>query len=389
MKIHLFRDLLEEKRYTMELYADRLARALETYCPERCQVRQYRPHEVRVPAFLRRLPKMSKLINYYSRFIAYPRQVRHFQGDINHVIDHGYGHLVGPLDPKRTVVTCHDLILLKVMKGDLEAPFRPRIAMRAFQYSTSRISRAARVLADSESTKKDLVRYGLCEESKISVVYQGIDEGFAQIRDENFLRQIAKKYRLRNSWKVLHVGGCDFYKNIEGILKTFAILLSEFGLDCCLIKVGAEFTPEQRKLIAGLGIGKRIIHLGRVPGEDLPAIYNLADVLLFPSLYEGFGWPVLEAMACGTPVVASNAGSLPELVGDAGLTLAPTDYGGLAEAVRALLTKRELRESLVEKGLKRVRLFRWDKAAEQVADVYEKVFECSQEILQCVASVAK
>jgi glycosyltransferase involved in cell wall biosynthesis len=113
--------------------------------------------------------------------------------------------------------------------------------------------------------------------------------------------------------------------------------------------------------------------LGVVPRAELPNLYNAVDCLLFPSLYEGFGWPPLEAMACATPVVASNAASLPEVIGEAGLLCAPGDDEGLARAMQAVLTDEGLRQSLVEKGLARARQFTWEETARKTLEVYERV----------------
>jgi glycosyltransferase involved in cell wall biosynthesis len=128
-------------------------------------------------------------------------------------------------------------------------------------------------------------------------------------------------------------------------------------------------------LISRLRIGDRVRHLGMLPAEELPRVYRAADLLLMPSFYEGFGLPVLEAMACGTPVVASDGGSLPEVVGDAGLLAAPTDIDGLVGAAVRVLTDPQLRDDLRRRGIDRARAFTWDRTAAATSAVYKSVYE--------------
>lgn len=378
MRITLFRDLPEEKRTSMEVYADSLRSSLNSISNGGIKIREFQPHQVGSFKGLCFLPLRSKIDNYYSRFIYYPWQARRYQGDVNHIVDHGYGHLVFNLDPKRTIVTCHDLILLKCKSGEL--PINPPVvATKMFQYSIKGMGKAARIIAVSENTKKDILTYVRCDPARIKVIYQGINSKFRKIEDETFLEKITKKYSLGSSSpKLLHVGhsGC---KNVEAVIQTLAILKRHFGVSCELTTVGLDFTPKQKKLIGLLGVKKFIVTLNHVPIDDLVGIYNSADVLVFPSLYEGFGAPPLEAMACGTPVVTSNVASLPEVVGDAAILVDPLDYQKTAEAVYALLTNSGLRSGLISKGLRRASLFTWEKTAKRTLEVYEEVYKSANE----------
>jgi len=139
-----------------------------------------------------------------------------------------------------------------------------------------------------------------------------------------------------------------------------------------LLKLGPP-TPEFKAAVRNCGLEDITHYLVGVSDDHLAALYNSVDILLFPSLYEGFGWPPLEAMACGTPVVASNAASLPEVIGDAGLMCSPHDHDGLAQAMYALLTNNDLRLAIIERGLIRASLFEWEKVARQTLAVYELV----------------
>lgn len=379
MRITLFRDLPEEKRTSMEVYADSLRAALNSISDGGNKIKEFQPHQVNSFKGLCFLPLRSKIGNYYSRFINYPWQARRYQGDVNHIVDHGYGHLVFNLDPKRTIVTCHDLIPLKCKSGEL--PINPPvIATKMFQYSIRGMRKAARIIAVSENTKKDILSYVRCDPARIKVIYQGINSKFRKIKDESFLEKIRRKYSLDSSSpKLLHVG-LSAYKNVEAVIQALAILKRDFEISCELITVGLDFTPEQKKLIDLLGVKKFIVSLSDVPIDDLVGIYNSADVLVFPSLYEGFGAPPLEAMACGTPVVASNVASLPEVVGHAAIMVDPLDYQETAAAVYAVLTNSELRSSLISKGLKRANRFTWEKTAKHTLEVYEEVYKSANEI---------
>ena len=147
------------------------------------------------------------------------------------------------------------------------------------------------------------------------------------------------------------------YKNVETVLRVLQLLNTDKRQNVRLIKIGADFTAEQQKLIFDLGLTDRVTHLGKIPAEDLVVAYHSCDVLLFPSIYEGFGWPPLEAMACGTPVVASTTGAIPEVVGDAGILQEPTAVGNLADAVAGLLNNADLRKHMTASGIRRAKLF--------------------------------
>jgi glycosyltransferase involved in cell wall biosynthesis len=174
---------------------------------------------------------------------------------------------------------------------------------------------------------------------------------------------------------ILQVGHSGPYKNVEAILCVLPIIQKRIGRPVELLKVGGPFTSVQLQLIERLGIGDRVRFLGAVDVSNLLAAYTKADLLLMPSLYEGFGLPALEAMACGTPVVVSNKGSLPEVVGEAGLYVEPTDFEGIADAVARVLTEPQLRAQMRARGLKQAANFSWERTARETLAVYREVFE--------------
>ncbi len=175
--------------------------------------------------------------------------------------------------------------------------------------------------------------------------------------------------------RILHVGHCGFYKNIEGILAAIPAITRQLDHPVVFIKVGGTFTPSQQELIARLGIAPQVKHVGKVSLAELPSLYANAELFLMPSWHEGFGLPALEAMACGTPVVSSNCGSLPEVVGDAGLLVDPRDEESIAGAALRVLSDQRLSNDLRRRGLERASAFTWERTARQTLAVYRAVFE--------------
>jgi glycosyltransferase involved in cell wall biosynthesis len=306
-----------------------------------------------------------------SRFGVYPWQARRQQGQINHILDHGYGHLLYVLDPEHTIVTVHDLIPLVRWHGGIPglAPGRkPWLNLLSF----NALRRARHIIADSENTRRDLVRFCNCAPERTSVVYPGIQAIFRaySMEEKALARQELNLPKEDGKQRVL-MTGFNSYKNHIGGLRAFAHLRKLCRTPLQLVKTGGP-TPEWMRAVRELGIESVTRCLGDVPRGKLAKVYNCVDCLLFPSFYEGFGWPPVEAMACGTPVVTSNAGSLPEVVGKAGLMYPADDYKGFAEAMYAVLTNEGLRQRLVEDGLAWARKFTWEETAQKTLTLYEQ-----------------
>ncbi len=292
-------------------------------------------------------------------------------GDSVHFPNHHMGRYALFLG-RPYVITVHDLIRYFDLKGYSVLIHRPNARDRLYlSLDYAGIRRAPAIIAISHTTKRDLVEHLGVPEERIFVVYHGIDHDLFRPVER---RPIEEPY-------VLFVGSEHPRKNLVTLLRAFKLLKERDGRfrPLKLVKVGAagggEAPFRQRTLqaMAELGLEGDVVFAGVVPEEDLPAYYSGAECMVFPSLYEGFGFPTLEAMACGCPVIVSNAGSLPEVAGEAALVVDPLDPQALAEAMHQVLTDPSLRRRLVDKGLRRASQFTWERAARETEAVYEVV----------------
>lgn len=368
MKVALIRNVGESRSLSMPLYADFLRDALAGCCDvgDVCLEPDFAYQLAGVTGF--------RAQDYIGRFWSFPQQLKGLQADIFHIVDHANSHLLRVLDPTRTVVTCHDLMLLKLVAGEI--PWhgqRPWVADTAFRWSVSHLPRARAILCDSESTKRDVVRLIGCDPERLQVVYLGIHQEFRRILDSAVSTEARKRFGFRWPITILHVGKSTFYKNLEGMIEALSLLPAEWRNKVHLVKVGLDFTPPQRDLIRRRGLNERVHFLGQLSLGDLVLLYNVVDLVLFPSLYEGFGWPPVEAMACGTPVVCSDRGSLKEVVGDAAVIVDPETPKSIANGVEKVLSDGMLRETLIARGLKQAKKYNWANTAGQVLEVYQKI----------------
>ncbi|OGO04543.1 MAG: hypothetical protein A2Y60_06935 [Chloroflexi bacterium RBG_13_54_9] len=281
---------------------------------------------------------------------------------------HSPDFVLPPLRRGKALVTIHDLTFL----------IHPECAdPRLVSYLTRRvpraIERASVVLADSECTKKDLVRLLGAPEGKIEVVYGGVSAAFAPVTDEGVLRRAQEEYGLDRPF-ILSVGRLEPRKNLGRLIEAYWLLRQEADIRHRLLLVGDKgwLYDGLFAQVGKLKLENNVIFLGFVPDDDLPALLSLADVFAYPSLYEGFGLPPLEAMACGTPVVASNTSCLPEVLGEAALFIDPTDVRPLAETLHRVLTDEELRQDMSKRGLARATQFSWSTSAQKLLAVYEE-----------------
>jgi glycosyltransferase involved in cell wall biosynthesis len=277
---------------------------------------------------------------------------------------HGLAFVSPLVCPCPTVVTVHDLsfaLFPELFRGANGAYLRlfTRISCR----------RATRIIAVSENTRADVMRlYGVPGER-----VQAVPEGVRPVFHPRSAAEIAEFRRARSlpNHFVLFVGTLEPRKNLATLIEAFSKISN-----VKLVLVGGKgwYYDQIFASVERLGLNDRVILAGYVPNSDLPLWYNAADAFVFPSRYEGFGLPVLEAMACGTPTVTSTASSLPEVAGDAALTVAPDDVDALADALHRALTDTALRQELRAKGIARAAKFTWEETARRTVAVYHQAF---------------
>jgi len=236
---------------------------------------------------------------------------------------------------------------------------------------------ADKIITDSICSKKDIVRLLKIPESKVEVVYLGKDSSFRPIKDTGLLEKYKKNNNLPDNF-MLYVGTLEPRKNITGLLKAYRIFKNNHPvLEYDLIIAGEKgwMYSEIFSLVEELDLKDNIKFLGYIYDDDLPLLYNSSRLFVYPSLYEGFGLPPLEAMACGIPVITSNTSSLPEIVSGAGIMVNPQDANALAEAMCRVLTDKKQYQTMVENGLKRAEEFSWKNTADKTIDIYQKVLK--------------
>lgn len=313
-----------------------------------------------------RLPRLTTALNVRPWRLR--TALAHFTGlsmdglfpDID--VFHATEHLLPRLRSVRSVFTLHDLIF------QFDPGSHKPLNTAFLKTMMPRFLRAAdAIIAVSECSRRDAVRIYRLPPDKIRVIYEGVDPRFRPITDLDSLSAIREKYRLPDRF-LLHVGTIEPRKNLPLLFEVIR------ALDATLVVTGKTgwLTEPIFTRLDESGMRDRVRFTGFAPDDDLPALISAATALVMPSRYEGFGLPVLEAMACGTPVVASNTSSLPEVGGDAALYASPDEPAAWVEALRRVLSDEALRASLRDKGLRRAANFRWDIAAQQTAEVYRE-----------------
>jgi glycosyltransferase involved in cell wall biosynthesis len=362
-RVVLLRDLEADANVSMDRYADEVARGLAAR-PE------IAAESASLPSFgVAARTVLGRAARTWQRFVAYRRHAARLDADVYHVLDHSYVDVAAALPAERTVVTCHDVALLKAEQADIGFRGRRRDVWR-FRRRLRRLRHVAHVACVSESTLQDVIELVGVPSERTSVIAHGIDPQFRPL-DRTAVERV-RQGLVEGPATILHVSTGGPYKNVEGTLRVLARLRQQ-GLDAVLVRAGTPLSPSQRALRDELGLAEAVVECGHVSDDRLVQLYNASDVLLFPSYHEGFGWPPLEAMACGTPVVTSDCAALAELVGDAGLRAGADDVDGLASAVRAVLEGDEERERLRAAGLERARRYSWEHAAAALSELYRTV----------------
>ena len=374
IELKIFHGYTEDHRASMDLYADNLAEGFRKLFSTEFNVTEFRPT---VPRYLQMIPEKCALRMQLARYLSYSLQARKEDFSVAHVTQPGYAHILGRQLLSRSIVTVHDLIPFLVWKGEIQGIHKTKRPLLG-EYSLSYLKYAHKIIVISENTKKDVMKHLRIPEEKIKVIYFGIDDEF--LRDP-----VLNKRELRRDLglpgegtKILLITGRETHKNHITCLRVMSILEKKYSLPIRMVKLGENYS-EWDDYIKSTSLENKVIsfekHLDISRVADL---YDCSDLLLFPSLYEGFGLPPIEAMARGVPVVCSNAASLPEAVGLAALMTEPDDVEGLADRVIGILENDDLRASMVEKGFRNVSRFSWKKNVEETAVLYREISKKSE-----------
>ena len=283
---------------------------------------------------------------------------------------HAPHYVLPPAVPCPSVVTIHDCIHLRFTQ------YLPNRFAHAYARASmwAAVKRSERILTVSEASKRDILHYFNVRPDKIVVVPNALDQRFTTTPNEADIARVRERYQIDHQF-VLYAGNIKPHKNLVRLIEAFEGLRRDGFEDLKLLIIGDEISkwPALRHAVHKHKLHKHVRFLGFLTDETLAALYRLAAVFVFPSLYEGFGLPPLEAMASGTPVVTSNLSSLPEVVGDAAVLVDPYDALDIKEGIKRVLTDPALRAELVRKGLARAREFSWEDSVRRTRQVYQEV----------------
>ena len=367
-----------------EIYSQRLIRALIDLAPDH----RFRLYFNRPPA-----ANLFRAGNVESRIIPFRRLWTHIRlswevtrrsPEVLFVPS----HVLPMLHPRRSVVTVHDL-------GYLHFPEAHPTAQRLYLHASTRWNAraSARVIADSQATKDDLIRHYRTPADKIVVAYPGLDPAIRRVQDPQHIQAVKSRYGIQSEY-LLTIGTLQPRKNLSRLIEAFGKSSDDFSrrqqeatdptralrrvatthpLKLVIVGKKGWLYADLFKQVAQLGLADRVMFPGYLPDADKAALISGATALVFPSLYEGFGFPVIEAMACSTPVICSNTSSMPEAAGDAALLVDPLDTDAIATAIDRILSDIDLRRDLAERGVTQAAKFTWQACARLVLGVLEDV----------------
>lgn len=282
---------------------------------------------------------------------------------------------------EHSVVVIHDLIPWLfpnlVLSSEIFLNLRQRFYLKLQEKAI--LKSAAKIITVSNSSREDIIKVLGVDPDQVAVTYEGIDESFKPATDRSRIQEIVRRYHLPPVF-IFYLGGLDDRKNLLRLIHAFAKVVEERRIFLVIGGSTSESETEGRnsflslkREINRLGLSALVIFTGFIAEEDLPLLYGQAQLFVYPSIYEGFGLPPLEAMACGVPVVASNSSSLPEVCGEAALLVNPYETGEFSSAIKILLSDEGLRQDYIRKGLSRSALFRWPEVARKTRQVFESL----------------
>lgn len=309
---------------------------------------------------------LAKVSSPFWMHVAVPRYLNQAGVDLFH----GTNFAVPFRGRGRFVSTVHDMAYKRV-------PDAWTFWYRNYLAASVRVSlrRASEVIVGSASAANDLVELTGFPQRFVVVAHYGVGDEFRHVGDQREVGRVRSKYNLPDRF-LLHVGTIERRKNLVGLVRAINPLFGEGVVDALVLVGGRGYDSSSvDRAVVESGSSQRVLFLGHVVQEDLAVLYSMAVAAAFPSWYEGFGLPVLEAMACGTPVVVSNVSSLPEVAGDAALMIRPSDVGDMTDTLRRVMTDAKLRECLRRRGMERASMFTWEAAAAKHVEVYRRVLD--------------
>lgn len=308
----------------------------------------------------------QKKLNLWNRLRFPPIELMGFKADLLHCPD----YLIPPTLNKIIILTIHDLAFIRFPQFNFDW------FIKKYTKEVKRNARLAKkIVADSKSTKDDIIKFFKIDPAKVKVVYLASDSQFKKLANQEKDKKVLKKYGIDKKY-ILSAGTIEPRKNYPTLIKAFNYIKhNNNDFNYRLVIVGrtgwkSEATYRERELSP---YKDDILFIGRVSDKELVQIYNQAEIFVYPSLFEGFGLPPVEAMSCGLPVIASDSSSLKEVVGNAGIQVPSEDYREISKQILYVLKNEKIKKKLKEKSLKQAQKFSWEKTARKTLNIYNEI----------------
>lgn len=314
---------------------------------------------------------IGKWLGYIDKFFVFPWIIKQFYKnfDVVHICDHSNAFYLKYIQNSPHLLTCNDLIAIRSALGEFNV--QPKWTGRIYQkIILNGINKAKNVACISEATRNDLLRISTLTSDKVSVIYMGLNYPYSPMPKSEALNYL-KNHGITKQSFFLHVGGNQFYKNRLGVLKIFNSILAQ-NSNYYLVMAGKPFTQEMREFIERHNLANKVIEIQGCSNEALRALYSTAEALIFPSLYEGFGWPIIEAQACGCLVFTTNKAPMTEVGGDAAVYINPDNCEQSAQTILHNLMQKD---TFIEKAYLNVDKFQTRKMIDLYCSEYSKLLQ--------------